>query len=566
YTASNNTATHTLIADNGCDSIVSLDLTINYSPVFSFASDTISACNTDSVLVDAGAGYNFYAWSNGANTQQIYATQNRVYAITVTDANGCSDNDNVLVDILNVNIIQSDTSLCLGDSLLISIDTLSNLKSNSPNLIIVPNDFATIQSGINAANSNDTIVVMPGIYNENILWENKNLVIKSYSGRDHTIIDGQNLNNVFKISGVDSTSLLEGFTIRNGDAFPNGASSYPLNCGGGIILYGTTDYIQLKNLIIEQCNGDENGSGIYLRAPAKATLENLIIQNNLNGGIELSSGGSHAILHDVLISDNGAKEGVFIYDSGIDIYNSEISDNNGGAINFIGIGYLPSKFEDVLFTNNQGGISFAIADKYAEVTNCTFYNNKGNSDIYSSGSGNGNNIVIENSIFYENPPNSSRVAISVDQNADPLAKDSIYVSYCIFNEDTASSLTQSADAVNFWSVNNVFENTDPLFIDAANNNFDLLASSPGIDAGNPASPLDADGSVSDIGHNFSGADYTHTTPNINLGANTTYSWSTGETTAAIHPTPTQTTTYYVTATNGITTCEDSLTITVLPTS
>ena len=32
YTASNNTATHTLTAANGCDSIVSLDLTINYSP------------------------------------------------------------------------------------------------------------------------------------------------------------------------------------------------------------------------------------------------------------------------------------------------------------------------------------------------------------------------------------------------------------------------------------------------------------------------------------------------------------------------------------------------------
>ena len=55
-------------------------------------------------------------------------------------------------------------------------------------------------------------------------------------------------------------------------------------------------------------------------------------------------------------------------------------------------------------------------------------------------------------------------------------------------------------------------------------------------------------------------------PNINLGEPVTYSWSTGETTAAIHPSPTQTTTFYVTATNGITTCEDSLTITVLPTS
>ena len=90
---------------------------------------------------------------------------------------------------------------------------------------------------------------MPGTYNENILWENKNLVIKSYSGREHTIIDGQNLNNVFKISNVDSTSLLEGFTLRNGDATTNG-TSYPQNSGGGILLHGNVNYIKLKNLLL----------------------------------------------------------------------------------------------------------------------------------------------------------------------------------------------------------------------------------------------------------------------------------------------------------------------------
>ena len=74
YTATNNTATHTLIAANGCDSIVSLDLTINYSPTVDLGNDTISACNADSVLIDAGSGYNFYAWSNGANTCLLYTS------------------------------------------------------------------------------------------------------------------------------------------------------------------------------------------------------------------------------------------------------------------------------------------------------------------------------------------------------------------------------------------------------------------------------------------------------------------------------------------------------------
>ena len=54
----------------------------------------------------------------------------------------------MLVDILNIDILQSDTSLCLGDGLIISVDTLSNLQSNSPSMIIVPNDYSTIQMAI----------------------------------------------------------------------------------------------------------------------------------------------------------------------------------------------------------------------------------------------------------------------------------------------------------------------------------------------------------------------------------------------------------------------------------
>ena len=46
----------------------------------------------------------------------------------------------------------------------------------------------------------------------------------------------------------------------------------------------------------------------------------------------------------------------------------------------------------------------------------------------------------------------------------------------------------------------------------------------------------------------------------------TYSWSTGETSPTISPTPTVTTTYYVTVNNGINSCQDSVTVTVLPTS
>ena len=52
----------------------------------------------------------------------------------------------------------------------------------------------------------------------------------------------------------------------------------------------------------------------------------------------------------------------------------------------------------------------------------------------------------------------------------------------------------------------------------------------------------------------------------NSQSNHNYAWSNGETTETIHVAPTQTTTYYVTASNGISSCQDSVTVNVLPTS
>ncbi|MGB0850077.1 MAG: T9SS type A sorting domain-containing protein [Bacteroidia bacterium] len=69
YTASNNTATHTLTNAAGCDSIVTLDLTINYSKS---STDVITACNN-------------YTWVDG----EIYTTSNNTATYTYTTASGC---------------------------------------------------------------------------------------------------------------------------------------------------------------------------------------------------------------------------------------------------------------------------------------------------------------------------------------------------------------------------------------------------------------------------------------------------------------------------------------------
>lgn len=89
YTASGD-YTHLLTSSAGCDSTLTLHLTINANPPATVtASGATTFCPGGSVDLAANTA-SAYLWSNGETTQAITVTNSGNYSVTITDANNCS--------------------------------------------------------------------------------------------------------------------------------------------------------------------------------------------------------------------------------------------------------------------------------------------------------------------------------------------------------------------------------------------------------------------------------------------------------------------------------------------
>ena len=130
YTSSNNTATYTIVggAENGCDSIVTLNLTINNISdiTTSTSGTTISSnsteashqwldCNNNNAIISAETEQSFTATSSGS------------YAVELTE-NGCKDTSECVV-ISSVNIIENNFGNNFGNNLIISPNPTNGVLS-----------------------------------------------------------------------------------------------------------------------------------------------------------------------------------------------------------------------------------------------------------------------------------------------------------------------------------------------------------------------------------------------------------------------------------------------------
>lgn len=76
--------------DNGCFGVDSVLVTVTPIPTPAVSPSGIqNICAGETITLDAGGGYDSYAWSNGATTQTVSVSTNQVLDVTVTN-NGCS--------------------------------------------------------------------------------------------------------------------------------------------------------------------------------------------------------------------------------------------------------------------------------------------------------------------------------------------------------------------------------------------------------------------------------------------------------------------------------------------
>jgi hypothetical protein len=138
-------------------------------------------------------------------------------------------------------------------------------------IIQVPTHYPTIQAGIDAASSGDTVEVAPGTYYENITMKSGVVIQGSGAGDDpsiHSIIDGGGTGSVVTASGVGSEATLDGFKITNGGG----------DYGGGMVNNNSSPTVA-NCTFSENSAGSDGGGGMYNRE-SSPTVTNCTFSGN----------------------------------------------------------------------------------------------------------------------------------------------------------------------------------------------------------------------------------------------------------------------------------------------
>ncbi len=392
-------------------------------------------------------------------------------------------------------------------------------------IINVPDDYPTIQSGINASVDGDTVLLGIGSYAEHINFNGKEILLTSgylFSGEDDdriltALCDSTIEESLVKFdSGESSNSIIYGLTLAHGRAMYGGAIccrnssptiaecdiafnesmgfggaifiengspvirnnyilyNHAIDCGGAMYLLNSDAEIRDNKISLN--TADENGGALYL------WYSNPAVENNLFPANEAGDRGGMAYLwfSDPLIMNNTVQYNLaqryggamYIYASAPLIYRNNFEENSsierGGAIF--------AWYSDPIIKNN------VIAGNSSALCGGVYIGNNSNAEVI-------NNTIVLNT--------AERGGGFYSWGCDPVLENNIFW----YNRaEIGAQIEQGTDTnpiVRFCNVEGGYEgegniDSEPLFRDTLSYDFHLMDTycddpydSPCIDAGNP---------------------------------------------------------------------------------
>ena len=345
----------------------------------------------------------------------------------------------------------------------------NHIDANDSNFGTEDNPWKTIQKGASVAVAGDTVYVKDGIYNEKVAVKNsgssgKAITFIAYPG-DKPILDGTGISlsgyhGLFMADKKDYITL-DGFHVRNSEEVLVRMT------------YGTG--FNLRNCLIHT-NKASHTDGVFFRSVTDSFIDNNEVYDTKWNAIDVQSSSNVKVRYNY-VHDNMIHAGINIMPatnekqvtySGNDVMYNVVSriEITGGAI------YLRYQTDNIIAYNlvydNPGYAIWLDVDRCSAEGPCK-YVYKANTKIY-------NNTLVYNG--QSGIQNLNATHLSVKNNIIAFnGKRSIYVASNattgnVFNYNLYYSPDYSGKGANG-------KYADPLFIDPANNNFDLKSTSPG---------------------------------------------------------------------------------------